>query len=153
MFTRYDDILDRAGEPVWWDERGVPRYCAFSPMRCNDIYTDEAVLIAIECQNCGRPSLKAYTQGGWARVNRNIGRWLRDDIRDRSFDGGDPPNYCCGAGASEGATLKHVVEYWARHDPIFVENGLVTSGKYSEWKRDPAYEISLEGNVMPVGRP
>jgi hypothetical protein len=151
MFTGYHDIISRISDPpTWWDEWAVPRYCAFEPTRCSDIHADEAVLIAIECQCCGRPYLKAYTQGGWARGNRKD-RWLRDDIRDDSLVGGDPPNYCC-SGTSMSATLKRVIEYWGRAEPEFVEGNRITSMEYFNWKRDPTYEIVLNRQDLTESR-
>ena len=34
MRCRYLDIRDRLGEPRWFDEAGVPRYCEFHPDEC-----------------------------------------------------------------------------------------------------------------------
>lgn len=145
MFTSYRDITSKiADPPTWWDEWAVPRYCAFEPDHCSDIHAVEAMLVAIECQNCGHPYLKAYTPGDWARGNRD-GRWLRDDIRANSFEGGDPPNYCC-TGASMSAVPRRVAEYWGRQEPEFVE------GRWRRWKRDPTYEVMLSG-WWNVGEP
>jgi hypothetical protein len=54
MYQPYIDILDRLGNPLWWDEHGVPRYEAFTPRLCSDIYADFAALLEIQCQECDR---------------------------------------------------------------------------------------------------
>lgn len=38
MHASYSDITDRLGEPQWWDENAVPRYCEFEPARVANIY-------------------------------------------------------------------------------------------------------------------
>jgi hypothetical protein len=50
----YQDILDLIVEPPrWWDEHAVPRWCEFHPEATANIYADEALLMLIECQDCG----------------------------------------------------------------------------------------------------
>ena len=54
MYCIYKDIIDKLGQPKWWDEAGVPRYCDFSPNEVADIYADKAALIIVRCQGCGK---------------------------------------------------------------------------------------------------
>jgi hypothetical protein len=51
LHTHYGDILDSVpGEPLWWDENAVPRFCEFSLDKLANIYASEAVLLLISCQ-------------------------------------------------------------------------------------------------------
>ena len=54
MLTDYSDITDKLGEPLWWDENGVPRYFDFSPYVCG-VYNKYVALMTVECQCCGKP--------------------------------------------------------------------------------------------------
>ena len=53
MHTDYSDITSKIGEPLWYDEHGTPRYCAFSPNACG-VYVDRVALLEISCQECER---------------------------------------------------------------------------------------------------
>lgn len=63
MYQPYLDILDKLGEPQWWDENGVPRYVAFNPRECADIYNTFAALLEIRCQSCRKLFRVASTWG------------------------------------------------------------------------------------------
>lgn len=121
MHQSYADITEQLGEPLWWDEIGVPRYCEFSPRQANNIYASEVVLYAVACQDCGREfkvasSLDryaaAYTDSeGVVRTRR-----LADAIRARKLHYGDPPNIgCCLAGPTMNSVPLRVLEYWHRN--------------------------------------
>jgi hypothetical protein len=69
MYPKYEDILSLAeragaGEPLWFDENGVPRYAAFHPDLLG-VYDSYAVLAEVTCASCrkvmpvglGRPKL------------------------------------------------------------------------------------------------
>lgn len=53
MWTIYKDIMDKLGEPLWYDEYGVPRYCDFSPDMCNP-YAQTVTYFTIRCRYCGK---------------------------------------------------------------------------------------------------
>lgn len=126
MHHHYDDILDRIKDaPTWFDENGVPRYCAFSPGKLANIYACEAALAEISCQSCKR-NFTVAMDGRFARK----GRALCDEIRLGSLDYGDPPNMrCCPAGPTMGSVTQRVVEYWSSDTEL-----------HTDWQRDPAYE-------------
>lgn len=123
MKADYMDIRSKvAGDPTWWDENGVPRYCPFGPHHVADIYCDEAALVEVACQSCGHRFCVALTRG--RRHN------LADQIRLRQAEYGDPPNTgCCAAGATMNSVALRVLEYWCRD----VQH---------QWVRDPALEAS-----------
>lgn len=54
MKANYKDILDKAGQPLWWDEHGAPRYAAFTPQSLSP-YVEAVALMDIKCQHCSRP--------------------------------------------------------------------------------------------------
>lgn len=43
MLPDYSDIIDRAGEPDWYDQHGAPRYGPFEPDRVS-IYCNRATM-------------------------------------------------------------------------------------------------------------
>lgn len=53
MKARYDDIIAKAGAPLWWDENGVPRYAQFEPFHC-DPAARQAALLKAACIHCRR---------------------------------------------------------------------------------------------------
>lgn len=51
MKPDYSDITDQAGEPDYWDDRGVPRYESFGPEQTAP-GTDHVALMRVGCQAC-----------------------------------------------------------------------------------------------------
>ncbi len=49
MKNGYEDIREKLGEPRWFDDHGVPRYCEFAPRRCS-VYCRFVALVEIVCQ-------------------------------------------------------------------------------------------------------
>jgi len=126
----YADILDRLGNPSWWDEHAVPRYCDFAPDRCADIYAVEAVLLRIACQSCHRRFDVALTSHPRS-ISYPYDEKLSDKIRDGSIHYGDPPNIqCCAAGPTMNCFDLRVTEYWRQ-------------GANHAWERDSSLEIEL----------
>lgn len=78
MLPRYDDIIERAGIPHWYDEHGVPRYGEFRPEKVT-VYGKEVALYRIECQSCQRFFNVSY-------VFKTYDFWIR-----RSPEWGGPP--------------------------------------------------------------
>ena len=118
MNEAYEDIRDLIGqEPQWWDEHAVPRFCAFDPSRCADIYADEAALVEIRCQGCERSFHVAFTNSPVRKVECNgiDGPSLADEIRRKTLHYGAPPNVgCCAAGPTMSSVPVRVIGYWQR---------------------------------------
>jgi len=148
----YDDILSRiAEEPVWFDEHAVPRYREFAPSKVANAYADEAALVEVTCQGCGRPFRVAFAarapatffQEDWPAgpIGRAIGK--------KTLHYGDPPNiWCCHAGPSENSEPRKVIQYWRQGDPKYVrvEGALrrITDPRaYFTWTRYPSFEIDI----------
>lgn len=142
MLCDYADIRDRIAEPPrWWDERGVPRYCDFSPREAANIYADEAALAEVTCQSCGTPFRVAFSGDEMERaMARHRGREapsIAERIRARELHYGDPPNSgCCAAGPTMNSEPRRVLEYWARW-------GRADGPASPEWSRDAALEIDI----------
>jgi hypothetical protein len=140
MHQSYRDIREKLGEPVWWDEYGVPRYCSFEPSRAGDVYADEVALLEIACQSCGRLFQVAITESKWhmmlleaAAPDRDIPT-LAEAITGGSVHYGDPPNVgCCMAGATMNCQDLRVLEYWWKE----------YNNHLREWTRRPELEIWL----------
>ncbi len=118
MNHHYSDITDKLGEPLWWDENAVPRYCEFSPQDTANIYRDECALVLIRCQNCGREFKVAFSDSRSARYLRRAiaektAPGIADRIRDNTLHYGDPPNiHCCPSGPTMNSVPIRVLEYW-----------------------------------------
>lgn len=118
MKPNYSDILARAGEPLWYDEHGVPRYVEFHPNRCVLLGAEEAFLVDVLCQGCGTPFLVALT---WR--DKSV-YWLGKELppSDRlTWTGGgglhygDPPNTgCCPAGPTMTSDFHRIAQAWIR---------------------------------------
>lgn len=131
MNHHYADILALSPEPPqWWDERRVPRFCAFHPSEIADVHADEAALLLISCQSCGREFRAAISRGAYERhIDRKS--YLANDIRENRLHYGDPPNArCCNTGHALNAIVIRAIEYWQKNH-LF------------EWNRVDEYEIDL----------
>ena len=111
MHCDYRDIRDRLGEPKWWDEAAVPRYCEFYPDRTHSIYARAAVLLRIACQGCGQNFLVSIVE-----TSMDGRGALEQAVRNGDIHYGDPPNVgCCSMG---GPTMNcedlEVIEFWDR---------------------------------------
>lgn len=158
MHSAYHDIRDKIDEqPQWWDEHAVPRYCSFSPERAANIYADTCVLLLIACQNCGQQfnvcftetMLSRYSNAWRAAAHEDLPLKKRQEIATEQIDGsglraavenktihyGDPPNACCGIGASMNSVPLRVLEFWSR--------------KAFEWKRVAELEVNVEDELAP----
>jgi hypothetical protein len=110
MNHHYKDIRDKLGEPLWWDEYAVPRYCEFAPDETGDIYAREAVLLEIACQDCGTRFKVCMTTPPYTQRPS-----LADLVRDDEVHYGDPPNAgCCAAGPTMNSVPLRVLEFWDR---------------------------------------
>lgn len=136
MNNDYSDIRSRIPEPpVWWDETGVPRYCAFSPNETADIYARECVLMEIRCQNCERAFQVAMSHSRSSELLHGATSLARL-IETNEIHYGDPPNIdCCPSGPTMNSVPVRVLEYWA------------LDAQHS-WVRDPAFERAIHCDWM-----
>jgi len=127
MHASYDDIISRIAEkPTWWDENGTPRYGAFAPDACPDIYASDVVLLEIGCQDCDRHFRVEMHYGPWQRMYGTMS--LEAAVRDGVIHYGDPPSHGCeGAGDTMNSIPHRVLEFW-RHEAF-------------DWKRVPELEV------------
>jgi len=109
----YSDIIEKCGEPQWWDEVGVPRYCNFDPKKVNDIYAREVAFLRIRCQSCHKEFLVAIS---WCPIHnlRNIAAYSERKKGDIYYR--DPPRHdidgrCCAGETMTSETLE-VIELW-----------------------------------------
>lgn len=136
---------------MWYDENGVPRYCAFSPQQTAYFYAHEAALVLIECQSCATEFEVAFTELNLRHVLWEGSKKIKnvsDLIANGSIHYGDPPNIrCCGAGPTENSVPIRVLEYW--YKPIIrgegVKDGLVDDLEALYFRRDPEFEIDILG--------
>jgi hypothetical protein len=129
MHNYYDDIIERLGDPTWWDEVGCPRYCKFLPNKINDIYAKEAVLLLISCQSCECEFKVAMSIGPFDSLLGGITS-LKKEILEKTIHYGDPPNInCCAAGPTMNCNDIKIIEYWERDN--------------FSWERKHDLEISL----------
>lgn len=132
MHQSYRDIREKLGEPVWWDEYGVPRYCQFQPRCAANIYAHEVTLLEIACQACGR--LFHVADAGNILDFSPDRPTLRQAIENGTIHYGDPPNVgCCPAGATMNCEDLRVLEYWYKD---------YTAGIW-DWTRVPELEVWL----------
>lgn len=121
MRVHYKDIIERIGQvPLWFDEHAVPRYEPFSFERIANVYAEEAVLLRIECQNCGRLFDVCMSVSHWQSALDTLFYKkplpsLAEQIKTRTIHYGDPPNTgCCGIGCVMNSIPRRVLEYWIR---------------------------------------
>lgn len=111
MRADYADITGKLGAPRWWDEVCAPRYLRFRPEDCNDIYAEEAMLIEIRCQACGRTFLVAETWNAFGDANGHPR--LSALVEHGHADWGDPPRHDCVGDTMSSESIR-VVEFWKR---------------------------------------
>jgi hypothetical protein len=163
MHAGYEDIIEAVGKPpLWWDQRGVPRFRDHHPDLASDIYASEVVLLRIACQRCLHEQLVQMTWGHndvmtclirdeWAALRRgeNIddsrtAHTLAAAVRDGSIHYGDPPHHedrgeFCHAGCTMNVWDLKVEEFWVRKD--------------WSWTRVPELEVLLpDGKAKEEGR-
>ncbi len=144
MQAHYAEILDVMGEPKWWGERGVPRYCAFSPSETDSIYASQALLLRVQCQGCGHPfdvCLSSSAANDALDGSESLEQYVRATVLEetfvdfggvpmrREFGYGDPPNIgCCAAGPTMTAVPLRILEFWRRDGS-------------RDWVRCPEFEL------------
>lgn len=153
MHANYIDIVSRIAEPPsWWDENAVPRYCSFAPEHSASIYIGEIALVEIRCQACKRQFFVAVSAVNFSESS------IADATKNQTLHYGDPPAHRghkgveCGAGDSMNSIPRRIVEYWHRHDPRYLVEDpetkfrRITDREYFKWKRDAAFEVSIQRN-------
>ncbi len=105
MHEGYDDIRSRIAEhPLWHDANGVPRYDPFHPHLCPSIYSNEVVLLRIQCQACHEP----FDVEMHAGFFHSLGN-------PKKLHYGDPPRHACpGAGETMNCEDLAVLQVWTR---------------------------------------
>jgi hypothetical protein len=123
MNNPYQDIRNKLGYPIWWDEHAVPRYCAFTPEEFADIYAREGCLLEIACQNCGRRFKVAMSSSVFDQLDLSL------RVKYNTIHYGDPPNVgCCAAGPTMNSVPLRVLRFY-RREP-----------KRDRWQRVPELE-------------
>lgn len=132
MLSDYADIKALTDqEPTWYDDNGVPRYCAFSPDSLG-VYIKYACYVEIACQSCA----KRFMVG----VGANAHSWFPGDEEPHfntleslttRFHYGDPPRHDCVGDTMNCVDIK-IVEAWQKG-----------AGFDWYWKRISEYEQDL----------
>lgn len=106
MKPSYEDIVSRIKEePLWFTQKGVPRYIKFHPDHRSNIYADAVKLIRIKCQFCEKNFL--------VELCSKEGSTDFASVRFKENLYGDPPNVsCCIGGPTATSTFIDVVESW-----------------------------------------
>lgn len=139
MHHHYDDIISRISiPPLWWDEYAVPRFDDFKPGKHAYIYADEIVFLHIQCQGCGHDLRVCMSSSKMRRIDLpkcSEGEIvyhpsLAEQVEQGLIHYGDPPNYCCAAGATMNSIPRRVLEFWEQ--------------KRFVWERHPELEIEIE---------
>jgi len=140
----YADLIRMAkilemGDPLWFDEHGVPRYCDFNPMRSANIYASEIALALVTCQNCGKGFHVCFSFSEADQLLHEV-KPLTVHIRERTLHYGDPPNMeCCPIGNTMNSEPRSVLQFWKLKKPEYT------------WVRCPEYEIDIRPDWVATG--
>lgn len=125
MKSNYHDIIEKAGEPLWYDDHGVPRYVKFHPDECG-VYIDAVALVKVRCQACDREFLVADEIDETDIQMAGVPGWSLKPPKPASgqigsFHYGDPPIHesdgkgkHCIAGNTMNTYPVEVVEFWQK---------------------------------------
>lgn len=141
MLEDYNDIKSRIDEkPIWYDENGVPRYDAFSPDMCPDVYAYEVILVSISCQFCNKPFLVELSWNPHSEIRsiaKRVAEWKQRKGEDKDrwppVHYGDPARHGC-TGDTMNCVDLGIKEFWKR--------GGLEDSTY-DWVRVKAYEIDF----------
>lgn len=131
----YLDIVEKLGEPLWWDNYGVPRYTEFDPKLIFGMVSPRYIaFMEIACQECG----KLFKVASVFDPFEHYLLYKQDDVKLPNqkdvgdFHYGDPPYHIedCLAGYCESSIPVRILEFWVRE-------GI-------DWVRKPEYEIEFE---------
>ncbi len=134
----YQDITTKLGEPIWYDEYKVPRYCEFSPQQIAEIYANEVALVLTQCDHCHKQFKIAYSSDLLESISAPF-NYLKNHITKNDMQCGLPPNDTCFEIAfPNGLAMPiKVLEYWCK------------SPETKQWERDSTYEIPLQDPPPP----
>lgn len=150
MKPLYSDILERLGDPLWWDQRGVPRYEPFHPSM---IGTDAEVVMpaTIQCQFCKHPFRVAIEVDRWDHpriVASALTQWrMTEALQSDCVGYEDPPRLltpCCEAGATATSELVEIHEIWA----FGMKDHQTKWYKVEGWKFDPPKKRALPSSAI-----
>lgn len=125
MLPKYEDILAvakraNAGEPIWYDENGVPRYAPFHPDLLG-VYDRLAVLAEVTCASCGQFMLVGLGRQRIEITGTTLTKYDLADVAAIVEAWGDPPRHdlpsgerC--AGETMSCSRVRVVEAWEQGD-------------------------------------
>lgn len=150
MHPSYEDIIERAGVPDWYDENGTPRYGEFDHDAL-DIYIDYAALIEIACQDCGKKFRVAMCDSRSRHYMKHVvGSGLSDEeaagyLLDKHkgvppFHYGDPPRHGRQNSSGDDQKRKGCVGDTMNSEPLRVLEFWFHPGASYNWKRDPNRE-------------
>ena len=122
MKPAYEDIKSLIKkDPTWYDQHGVPRYSDFSPKYASNIYSDEVILILIQCQNCHQRFSVELNH------NKNLTKLESLEYRTKNWNNynlipihyGDPPIHDCVGDTMNSEPIK-IIEFWKQEKGIWV---------------------------------
>lgn len=135
MNPSYADIKQRAGNPIWYSEGGVPRYADFHPNVCG-VYNAYVAFVRIACQACKQEfsvasAVDMMNAALYPVVLPRMADTTDADAWDviGSFHYGDPPRHDC-VGDTMASVPLQILQFWKREIP-------------DDWTRDAAMEFSL----------
>lgn len=139
MLPDYRDIRDELGEPLWFDDRGVPRYQPFHPDML-DVYITFGALLEVRCQSCKQTFRVGRGVDAPGRQSSDLEEMLPDPQGVGAFHFGDPPRHDC-VGDTMNSLPMRVLQFWRRDGE-----------SPQEWRRDEDCEVSWseEGSVDAI---
>lgn len=133
MKQNYHDIIDRFGEPIWWDEAACPRSTPFTPTLANGFHARE-VALRITSQHCRHEFAVCVPSG--PRDSRPLSK------REFPLVYGDPHRDCCQIEASATSDALAIMGLWSQ------DNGQwIVMTRKSFWKS--SLDLSIRPNVNP----
>lgn len=145
MYPYYKDIRRRLGDPLWFDNRGVPRYDAFEPSLCG-VYCSHIAYLEIACQRCKKKFFVSVERTSESKLKWSEGYRGRPFLPNEgglgAFYYGDAPGHPSMDKEEEGnqcvgTTMTceeiRVVEFWSK-----------TAESKWEWVREPLREVKLD---------
>jgi len=116
MWRDYEDIIQLAGMPLWYDDNGAPRYQPFRPDMLG-VYDETIAYLRIACQYCNRQFEVAVS---WTKLDLfdREKKEMRDEPRPKQhgpwmFHYGDPPRHGC-VGDTMNSEPIAVLQFWVR---------------------------------------
>jgi len=114
MKQNYHDIIDRFGEPIWWDEAACPRSTPFTPTLANGFHARE-VALRITSQHCRHEFAVCVPSG--PRDSRPLSK------REFPLVYGDPHRDCCQIEASATSDALAIMGLWSQDNGQWIVSG------------------------------